>query len=78
MHHVGDQAHRLVEFLQPLRVHGIALHQVLAQHVGGPDAELGAAQGIDPVAHRNNHVQIVEIHLADFSIGGNLCIFCTG
>lgn len=60
MCHVGDQAHRLVEFLQPLRMDGVALHQVLAQHVGGPDAELGAALGLDPVTYRNDDVEVVE------------------
>jgi len=56
----------------------VALHQMLTQDVGGPNAELGAAQGVHPVADRDDHVQVVEVHLANLSIGGNLCIFCTG
>ena len=25
-----------------------------------------------------DHIQVIEIHLPQLAIGGNLCIFCTG
>jgi hypothetical protein len=60
MRHVGDQAHRLVQLAQSPCVHGVALHQMLAQHVGSPDAELGATLGFNPVTDRDNDVEVVE------------------
>ena len=41
----GD-AFRVIEGLKKLFE-----NQMLAQHVGGPDAELGAAQGVHPVSN---------------------------
>jgi hypothetical protein len=55
-------AHRRV--LQPLVVQREALHQVLAQPLGGPAAELGAARRAHPVAHGQDGVEAVELHAA--------------
>ncbi len=52
---------------------------MLTKHVGGPDAELGAALGVDPVADGYDGVEIVELDIADNgtpSLGLNCCIFC--
>lgn len=46
--------------LQPLAVQGVALRQVLAQHGGGPLAETGALQGLHPVAHGYDDIQVIE------------------
>ena len=40
----------------------VALDQVLAQHLGGPDPELGATGRLDAVAHGDDHIEVVEAH----------------
>ena len=50
--------------LQPLVVHGEALHQILAQARRGPLAELRAAMAAHAVADGENGVQIVVLDLA--------------
>ena len=46
--------------LEPLIVQGEALDEVLAQALRGPDAELGAAMGLDPVADGDDDVEVVS------------------
>jgi hypothetical protein len=57
-----DQFFKVVAFaaFQPGVVEDKAFHQVFAQRPGGPDAELGAAMGFDPVADGDNHIQVVK------------------
>ena len=75
---VLHQAQRTAQLSQPALVGRIAADQMIAQHPGGPDAELRAATGVHAVADGEDHVQVIEIHLPHFTIGSNLCIFCTG
>lgn len=44
---------------QPGIIHGEALHEVLAQAFGGPDAELGAAGRSHAVTDSDNGLQVV-------------------
>ena len=44
---------------QPVFVETVTLGQVFAQHAGGPLAEAGGAGGVDPVAHRDDGLQVV-------------------
>jgi hypothetical protein len=50
---------------------------VIPQHLGRPDSKLRAAEEIDAIADPDDHIEVVQIHLAQLSICGNLCIFCT-
>ncbi|MOA20149.1 hypothetical protein D3C78_1405750 [compost metagenome] len=49
------------QILQARIVHGEALDQVLAQALGGPDAEPGALLRLDPVADRDDDVEVIEV-----------------
>lgn len=54
---------------------------MLAEGAGGPDAKLSAAAGIDPVADRQDGVEVEELDLpCDLATGLplNRCIFCNG
>ena len=63
----GKQVERLLElnaaFLQSLLVEAVTLHQMLTQYAGGPLAEAGGASGADPVAYRDDDVEIVVLEL---------------
>ena len=61
---VGDAGTGNGRVFQPLVVHGETLDDVLLQPLGGPDAEAGGNVAFDPVADRDDHVQIVIIELA--------------
>ena len=50
--------------LQPLVVHGEALHQVLGQARRGPLAELGAAVAADAVADGEDGFEVVVVDVA--------------
>jgi len=58
-----EQGDRLVELHaageQALLVERVASQQVIAEHAVGPDAELGAAPRLDPVADGDHDVQVV-------------------
>jgi len=45
--------------LQPRLVDSEALNEVLAQRIGGPDAELRAALGIDAIADADDGIEII-------------------
>ena len=47
--------------LEALVVHHKAFGDVLFQHPGGPDAKAGGLAGVDPVAHRYDGVEVVEL-----------------
>lgn len=67
--------------LEALAVDRVTADQVLTQRAGRPDAELGAAQGLDAIADGNDEVQVVVLDLArngSTPLGSNLCKFCTG
>jgi hypothetical protein len=50
--------------LEPLVVEDEALDDELAQRLGRPDAELGGLRAVDPVADRDDRVEVVELDLA--------------
>jgi hypothetical protein len=67
-------------FLQAALMERVALDQVLAQHLGGPDTELRGAGRLDAVAHGDDHIEVIEINLPLDPSGSfhlNLCKFCT-
>jgi hypothetical protein len=79
--HQGDGLLDLLEpaFGQPALVERETPQQVLPQGPGRPDAELGPAPGVDAVADREDHVEVVEVDLAlDLSdtLPLNCCISC--
>lgn len=75
-----QERQRLPDFdaalLQAFFVQGVALHEMLAQGLGRPLAELHAAPRFDAVADGDDDVEVVVIHLVGFAIGGSCCIFC--
>jgi len=56
---------------QPLAVEGVALGQMLAQGAGGPLAKAGALDRLDPIADRDDDVEVVVLRLVGFAIGGS-------
>ena len=64
---VSDAFQQLIEvvsaktaaLLEPLVVHDEAFQQVLPEALGGPAAELGAAEGADAVADGEDGVEVV-------------------
>ena len=40
-------------------------------------AEAGALLRLDPVAKRDDHIEIVVLDLIGFPVGGSMCKFCT-
>lgn len=58
----SQDAHGLAELREPLLVERIALHQVFPQPVGRPDPELGGDAALDPIAHRDDGVRVVQLH----------------
>jgi hypothetical protein len=53
---------RLVGVFQALVVEDKAFDDVLPQALGGPHAELGAPERFHPVAHRDDDIEVVELH----------------
>jgi len=83
-----DVADALQEYIEIVRaqgfslfkalvIHDKALDQVFAQMLGGPLAELGAPEGPDPVAHGEDHVEVImsnEPFHAPAALGSNYSI----
>jgi hypothetical protein len=69
---LADSLEQLVEVvlaealvqLQPLVVEDEPLDDELAQGLGRPDAELRGLRAVDPVADRDDRVEVVELDLA--------------
>ena len=74
--HVLDQPHRLAQLAQAALVDGVAVQQVLAQYVGGPDAELRAASRADAIAHGEDRIEVVVLDLVSLAVGGSCCKKC--
>ena len=49
---------------QPLVIEDKALLHILGQHIAGPPAEVDAHVAPYPVAHGQNHIEIVEFYVA--------------
>ena len=64
------------KLLQPLIVHREAFDHVLLQALRCPSAELCAANGLDTVAHRDDHIQIIVVHLIGFAVCCSCCKIC--
>lgn len=60
LHHVLDQFQGLPQLPQTAFVGSIALDEVILEDAGGPDPELCATLAVDPVADRDDHIEIVE------------------
>ncbi|MPN09462.1 hypothetical protein SDC9_156752 [bioreactor metagenome] len=54
---------RLIGILQPLIIQNKPLADELAQMLSRPNAELGRHLGLNPVANRNNHVEVVVFQI---------------
>ena len=52
-------------------------HSELAQHVGTPLTELRGTDGIDPITHGDNGIEVVELRLVSLAILSSMCKFCT-
>jgi hypothetical protein len=66
----GQELDRLLDLAETARgqaafVQRVAAQEVVAQGTGGPDAELGAAAGVDAVADREDGVEVEELDLSD-------------
>src|SRR5690606_32924966 len=84
---VADAREQLVEVvpaagtLEPFVVEGEALDDVLAQPLGRPDAELGAAVRPHAVADGDDDVEVEVVDLSrdlPVSLPLNRCKFCNG
>jgi hypothetical protein len=67
------------DFLEAPLVQREAAHEVVAEGAGGPDAELGAALRVDPVADGENGVEVEELDVAQDLAAAfelNCGIFC--
>jgi hypothetical protein len=81
-----QQPHGLLDlpesaFGQPALVQRVAAKEVVPQGASGPDPELGATQGLDPVADRDDDVEAEVLYFPGdrpAALGSNLCKFCTG
>ena len=65
--------------LQKIVVHGKAFDKVLAQYLRGPDAELYATVGIDPVADTDDYIEVVVCYVSFYfpvSLVLNCCKKC--
>ena len=61
--------------LEPLVIQRKALDDVFPQPLRGPDAELRAAVRLHAVAHGDDDVEVVELGLVVFAIGGSCQVF---
>ncbi len=63
--YLADFLEQLVEIVkagcrfQPSVIDRKALHQILAEPIGGPLPELGPSRRSHPIAYRQNHLQVV-------------------
>jgi len=76
-----EQTHGLLHLGQALFpqapfVERVALNQMVAERAGGPDAELGAALGIDSVAHGEDGIEVEVLDLVGLAVRSSCCIFC--
>jgi hypothetical protein len=72
LHHSQRQA----QLPEAALVDGVAAHEMIAQHVGRPDAELRAAPGVDAVADRQDGNEVEVFYLVGLPVGGSCCILC--
>ena len=70
-----NQSKRLLQLLKSPGVLGISLDYVLFQDIRRPDPELGATLRIEPIANGNDDIQVKEVDLPNFPVGGNLLQF---
>ena len=64
------------QIFQPFIVQCKACAHIFLQEPSRPDAKLCAAFGFDPVADRDNDIEVVIVHIVDFSICGSVGKFC--
>ena len=79
--HGRHQPNRLLEFGQPTLVDGVAFQEMIPQHLSGPNPELGASLGFDPIPDGNHDIQVKVVNIPldrSTTFGLNLCKFCTG
>jgi len=65
--------------LQAFIIQRKAINQIFAQSLGGPDAEMGAANTVNPLANRDNRVEVVIFQITGdlpFAFILNCCKFC--
>src|SRR5690606_7977728 len=68
----GFQFFISIRFLfQQSLVNGEALKGVFPEDLGGPDPELGALLGIDPISHGNDGIEVEVFHLIGLAILGS-------
>jgi hypothetical protein len=65
-----------VQFFQPPCIDRVPFHQMIAQYLRGPDAELRAPLRIDAVANRDNGVEVVVFDVVGFPVCGSCCKKC--
>ena len=63
------------KFLQPLVIHRKTLDDVLLQPFGRPSAETGGDGGLDPIAKRNDHVEVVMRYEVVLAVCGSCSEF---
>lgn len=63
------------EIPQSLIVHGEALDHVLLQALGSPAAELRCNRGLDAIAQRNDHIEVIVIYGIGFPVCGSCSDF---
>jgi len=61
----GQKGNRLFHvgkplFGQPLLIEAIAFEKMILQYGGRPDTELGAALRLDPIANRDDDIEIIK------------------
>jgi len=61
-HKLFEIVEGLIGILQTFIVHREALHDVFTQPLRGPDAEAGGHHAFNPVADRNDGIEVVAIH----------------
>lgn len=52
------------------------MESLLAQALSSPDAELGALSRLDPVADRDDDIEIEVLDLVGLAVSGSCCKFC--
>ena len=79
---VADARQQLLEILpaaltlESVVIHRKTLHDIFAQPLRGPDAELRATLRFHPVTDRDDDVKIEELNLVGFTVGSSCCIIC--
>jgi len=67
---------KTLALFEPFIVQSESLDNKLPQNMSGPDAELGGLAAVDPVADRDDNIQIKVLYLIGFTVGGSCCKFC--